>query len=110
MPPGSFSEVDGGWGVCLRRPFQNLSHPPKSRLHMSRVLKFVSLLASSAFAYSASAAEEAGVSPTASRLLDFGNGWAVTNSMATGWAVSALLIILVLWVIGKPTLLPSKGQ
>lgn len=77
---------------------------------MSRVIKLALILSSLACAISARAAEEAGVSPTASKLIDFGGGWAVTNSMATGWAVSAVLVILVLWVIGKPRLLPSKGQ
>jgi F-type H+-transporting ATPase subunit a len=77
---------------------------------MSRVIKLASILSSLAFAVPAFAAEEAGVSPTASKLVDFGNGWAITNSMATGWAVSALLVFIVLWVIGKPKPLPSKGQ
>lgn len=77
---------------------------------MSRVLKLAPVFLSFAFAVSASAAEGAGVSPTASKLFDFGNGWAITNSMVTGWAVSAALIALLLWIIGTPTLLPSKGQ
>jgi len=77
---------------------------------MFRVLKLAFLSSTFLTALTARAAEEQGVSPTASKLLDFGNGWAVTNSMATGWAVSALIVILVLWVIGKPKLLPSKGQ
>jgi F-type H+-transporting ATPase subunit a len=77
---------------------------------MSRVVKLALVLSSFSFAPSIFAAEGAGVSPTASKLIDFGNGWAITNSMVTGWAVSAALIALVLWVIGKPTLLPSKGQ
>lgn len=55
-----------------------------------------------------SAAE--GVDPSASKLADFGGGWAITNSMVTGWVFSALLVFLILWLVGKPTILPSKGQ
>lgn len=51
-----------------------------------------------------------GVAPAAAKLVDFGNGWAITNSMATGWAVSAILIGLVLLAVRKPRLLPTKGQ
>jgi len=51
-----------------------------------------------------------GVAPGASKLVDFGNGWAITNAMATGWAGSALLVAFVLWLIGKPSIVPSKGQ
>ena len=51
-----------------------------------------------------------GVSPRAAKLVDFGNGWAITNSMVTGWAVSAVLVMLILWLIGRPAVLPSKGQ
>jgi F-type H+-transporting ATPase subunit a len=50
------------------------------------------------------------VAPSASKLIDFGNGWAITNSMATGWIMSAALVALVLWLIGKPSVVPSKGQ
>jgi F-type H+-transporting ATPase subunit a len=65
------------------------------------------LLASGATAF---AAEGEGVSPSAAKLIDFGGGWAVTNSMATGWIVSAALIAAVLWLIGKPSIIPTKGQ
>jgi F-type H+-transporting ATPase subunit a len=30
--------------------------------------------------------------------------------MFTGWMISALLVTLVLYLVGKPTILPSKGQ
>jgi F-type H+-transporting ATPase subunit a len=56
----------------------------------------------------ASAAE--GVAPSAAKLMDFGGGWAITNSMATGWVFSALLVTLILWLVGRPSILPSKGQ
>ncbi|MEN9662131.1 MAG: hypothetical protein RL324_1080 [Verrucomicrobiota bacterium] len=51
-----------------------------------------------------------GVAPSAAQLGDFGGGWTISNSMVTGWAVSALLVFLVLWLVGKPAVLPSKGQ
>lgn len=51
-----------------------------------------------------------GVAPSAAKLVDFGGGWTITNSMFTGWMISALLVTLVLYLVGKPTILPSKGQ
>jgi F-type H+-transporting ATPase subunit a len=51
-----------------------------------------------------------GVDTSAAKLVDFGGGWAITNSMFTGWMVSALLVTLVLFLVGKPTILPGKGQ
>jgi len=51
-----------------------------------------------------------GVAPSAAKLKDFGGGWAITNSMVTGWVFSALLVTLILWLVGKPSILPSKGQ
>jgi len=61
-------------------------------------------------ALSVSAAEEGGVAPTASPLIDLGNGWTISNSMITGWAISALLVLLILSLVGKPSVLPTKGQ
>jgi F-type H+-transporting ATPase subunit a len=58
----------------------------------------------------AKAAEHSGVAPSAAKLVDFGNGWAITSSMATGWAVSALLVALVLLAVRRPQLLPTKSQ
>jgi F-type H+-transporting ATPase subunit a len=52
----------------------------------------------------------AAVSPAASKLVDFGNGWAITNSMATGWFVSAVIILFMLGIVGKPQILPGKAQ
>jgi F-type H+-transporting ATPase subunit a len=77
---------------------------------MSRVTKLVVLFASLACGSSMFAAEAEGVAPGAAKLVDFGNGWAITNSMATGWVLSIVLIAFVLWLIGKPSVLPSKGQ
>ncbi len=77
---------------------------------MSRLTKLAFLALSLTGISPAFAAEEGGVAPAASKLIDFGNGWAITNSMVTGWTVSTLLILLVLWLVGKPSVLPSKGQ
>ncbi|NBR58262.1 MAG: ATP synthase F0 subunit A, partial [Opitutaceae bacterium] len=54
--------------------------------------------------------EGQGVAPAAAKLYDFGNGWAITNSMATGWTVSAVLIALILFAVRKPKVLPTKSQ
>ncbi len=77
---------------------------------MSRVTKLASLSALFSTGTAAFASEGAGVSAKASKLIDFGNGWAITNSMVTGWAVSAAMVLFVLWLVGRPSVLPSKGQ
>jgi F-type H+-transporting ATPase subunit a len=86
--------------------------PPVQRM-MSRVIKLAHLLifltTASQPAY-ASGGEGTGVSPSAAKLVDFGSGWAITNSMATGWFVSLVIIGLILWMVGKPNLVPTKGQ
>lgn len=67
-----------------------------------------------ALALTASAAvfgnEGEGVAPAAAKLVDLGHGWAITNSMITGWMISALFILLVFLLVGKPQVLPTKGQ
>lgn len=77
---------------------------------MSRVHKLVRFALLLTIGLPLFGAEEGGVSPSAAKLVDFGNGWAITNSMVTGWTFSALLVLLVLWMVGKPKILPSKGQ
>ena len=74
---------------------------------MSRGTKSATLLAALALPVTAFAE---GVAPSAAKLFDFGGGWTITNSMFTGWMISALLVTLVLFLVGKPTILPSKGQ
>jgi F-type H+-transporting ATPase subunit a len=54
------------------------------------------------------AAMAEGVSPKAANLFEFGGG--ITNSMVTGWVVSALLIGLILWFVRNPKILPGKAQ
>jgi F-type H+-transporting ATPase subunit a len=75
---------------------------------MSRVTQLAT--SSIAFVLGGSSLAAEGVAPSAAKLVDFGNGWAITNAMATGWVMSAALVALVLWLIGKPRLVPSKGQ
>ncbi|MBI2813497.1 MAG: F0F1 ATP synthase subunit A [Opitutae bacterium] len=77
---------------------------------MHTVKKLLGLIAALFFATTSFASEGEGVAPAAAKLVDFGHGWAITNSMATGWAVSALLIGLVLLTVRKPQVLPTKSQ
>ncbi len=74
---------------------------------MAKALKSLAMFAAFA-APSALFAE--GVDPRAAVLFDFGGGWTVTNSMVTGWTMSAVLVLGILWLIGKPKVLPTKGQ
>jgi F-type H+-transporting ATPase subunit a len=76
-------------------------------LRFNKLLSFVSVLGLVTCAH---ASEGVVVAPAAAKLVDFGNGWAITSSMATGWTVSAILIGLILLAVRKPKLLPSKGQ
>ncbi len=74
---------------------------------MSRGTPLATLLASLALAPTAFAED---VAPRAAKLIDFGGGWVITNSMATGWMISGLLVALILYMVGTPRVLPSKGQ
>jgi F-type H+-transporting ATPase subunit a len=75
---------------------------------MSRATLLATTLLLLTFGGSPLAAE--GVAPSAAKLVDLGHGWSITNAMVTGWFVSALLVALVLWLIGRPSVLPSRGQ
>ncbi|HVZ66007.1 MAG TPA: F0F1 ATP synthase subunit A [Lacunisphaera sp.] len=77
---------------------------------MMSVKKTLGLFAALALSAPVFASEGGGVSPAAARLVDLGGGWGITNSMVTGWAISALFIALVLFLVGKPQVLPTKGQ
>lgn len=77
-------------------------------MRVSRVLPSILILA--AFALGATPLAAEGVAPGAARLFDFGNGWVITNAMATGWAMSLLLVLFLRWLIGKPAVVPSRGQ
>jgi F-type H+-transporting ATPase subunit a len=73
---------------------------------MSRVTKLATVFAS--FFFSTSLFAEEGVASSAARFEIA--GIAVTSSMITGWIISALLVLLVLMLAGRPSILPSKGQ
>lgn len=75
---------------------------------MSRAIKLAIPILAFVIGGSPLAAE--GVAPSAAKLIDFGHGWAITNAMATGWVMSALLVAFILWLIGKPSVVPSTGQ
>ncbi len=75
---------------------------------MPRILKLAILLSATHLCATPLFAE--GVAPSAAKLVDFGNGWAITNSMVTGWAISLLLVALIIWMVGKPSIIPTKGQ
>jgi len=77
---------------------------------MLNAKKFLGFCAALSAATASFASEGEGVAPAAAKLVDFGHGWAITNSMATGWVVSALLVFLIVVLIGKPSILPGKGQ
>ena len=50
-----------------------------------------------------------GVKVTADRITSIG-GLPISNSMVTSWVISLLLIIFIKVLVGKPQLIPSKGQ
>lgn len=75
---------------------------------MSRVTQLALFLVSLLFGPALFASEGEGVTPSAARF-ELG-GLTITSSMITGWTISALLVLLILWLIGKPSLVPSKGQ
>jgi len=77
---------------------------------MLRIKQLLSLLAVFGLATFAYASEGEGVAPAAAKLVDFGHGWAITNSMATGWLVSAALIGVIIFVLRSPKVLPTKSQ
>jgi F-type H+-transporting ATPase subunit a len=76
---------------------------------MSRVTKLAFLLIGFTAGLPVFGSEGEGVAPSAARF-EVGHGWTITSSMMTGWIVSALLVLLILWLIGKPSIVPSKGQ
>lgn len=77
---------------------------------MPTAKKLLGLIATLCLATASFASEGEGVAPAAAKLVDFGNGWAITNSMATGWVTSAVLICLILLAVRKPQILPTKSQ
>ena len=49
------------------------------------------------------------VSPSPYKLFEF-FGLPITNSMVTSWVISLIIILFVKILVGKPALIPSKGQ
>ena len=57
--------------------------------------------------------EKAGVSPSPYvlfRIPGTENGFPITNSMVTSWIISLIIILVIRLMVGKPTLVPGKGQ
>jgi F-type H+-transporting ATPase subunit a len=75
---------------------------------MSRVTKVLSTLPLFAIATSAFAASEGGgVAPRAEPI--FLNNL-ITNSILTGWVFSGIMLAVMIWAVGKPSIRPGKGQ
>lgn len=77
---------------------------------MSRSKKALLALLGFPLATAAFAEEGGGVTPGAARLIDFGGGWHITNSMATGWLVSLAIICVVIFALRRPRIFPTKAQ
>lgn len=81
-------------------------------MHRNRSLKHsfwaISGLLGSAPTLSAAGSE--GVAPYAYKLGEILNGIPITNAMVTSWVISLFLILGVRLMVGRPTLIPSKGQ
>ncbi len=75
---------------------------------MSFVRKLALLLLAAAPCLTAAAAEE-GVSAKPGQLFHLGP-LPVTNSMVTSWFVTLVLILLIRWAVGRPRLIPTRGQ
>ncbi|MFP4353031.1 MAG: F0F1 ATP synthase subunit A [Puniceicoccaceae bacterium] len=72
-------------------------------------VRIVSAAGILAAASAASAAEEEKVSPYAYEIFEV-FGIPITNSMVTSWVISLILIVAVRLMVGKISLVPSKGQ
>ncbi len=75
---------------------------------MSRVAKLLQFLPLFAIASPAFAAGDgAGVSPRAEAVFFEG---LITNSIFTGWVFGAIVLVLLVKMVGKPSIRPTKGQ
>lgn len=72
---------------------------------VTQILRSLPLFAIAGTAFAAG--EGGGVSPRAEPL--FLNN-TITNSILTGWVFSGLMLALLIWMVGKPSIKPSKGQ
>jgi F-type H+-transporting ATPase subunit a len=75
-------------------------------LPIKKVLGFVVALA---LAIPAFASGGEGVAPAAEALFKIGP-LPVTNSMVTSWVIAAILVIVIRIAVGRPKLIPSRGQ
>jgi len=76
---------------------------------MSRVKKLILILSMPGTVATVFAGEEHGLSKSAEALFNIGP-LSVTNSILTSWIVSAVLILAVRFIVGRPQLVPSRGQ
>lgn len=76
---------------------------------MSRVKKLILALSLPITAVTVFAGEEHGLSKSAEELFNIGP-LSVTNSILTSWIVSAVLILAIRFIVGRPQLVPSRGQ
>src|SRR5580658_1529018 len=76
---------------------------------MSRVTKLALVLGSLATGVPAFAAEHSGVETSAHALSKIGS-LPVTNSMVTSWFVAIVLIVVIRLAVGRPKLVPGRGQ
>ena len=74
---------------------------------LNRLLLTAPLMAAAVPAFGA---EGPGVSPKAAHMIELGHGWHISNSMLTGWATSLVIILLVIAMVRRPKLVPSRGQ
>jgi len=76
---------------------------------MSVVKKSAALFLALATSFPALADEGKGVEPMAHRMFTIGP-LPITNSMITSWVVAFVLIVVIRLAVGRPKLLPSRGQ
>ncbi|MBI5382767.1 MAG: F0F1 ATP synthase subunit A [Opitutae bacterium] len=69
----------------------------------------LSTLAATSLPVMASSEAQSGVSPSAKAVFSLGP-LPVTNSMITSWGVTLIVILLLRWLVGKPQIIPSRGQ
>ncbi len=102
------SKVDGEEGVWLGLNLSSLFtslHAYMTRVQTLALSASLPFLGTQVFA----SGESHGVVPAAEALFQIGP-LPVTNSMVTSWVVAAALIILIRIAVGRPKLVPSRGQ
>lgn len=82
---------------------------PKDLLKLMRPIRTLSLFSALAFIPPVASAASAGVSPYGYELFNF-LGIPITNAFVTGIVLATVLVLILRAVIGKPQLVPTKGQ